>query len=84
MRIQAKVSGLGYFWMGLNDRETEGTFVWPSGEAFTYDEWGTFEPNDYNYSEDCVFSLLDGIWFDAFCLGHAPFVCEKDFISSFS
>ncbi len=30
----------GGFWLGANDATTEGTFVWLSGEAFSYTNWG--------------------------------------------
>jgi len=34
------------FWIGLNDRAQEGTWVWPSGELVTYENWNPAEPNN--------------------------------------
>jgi len=33
-------------WLGLNDIENEGTFVWTSGEPVTFTNWGGGEPNN--------------------------------------
>jgi hypothetical protein len=33
-------------WTGLNDAETEGTFQWVSGEAFTYSNWLPGQPDN--------------------------------------
>jgi hypothetical protein len=33
-------------WIGLNDVEVEGTFVWSSGEAVAYTNWAPGEPNN--------------------------------------
>lgn len=33
-------------WIGLNDTDQEGTFVWTSGEAVTYTNWADGEPNN--------------------------------------
>ena len=40
-------------WIGLNDAAEEGTFVWISGEAFTYSNWTPLEPNT-EFDEDYV------------------------------
>jgi hypothetical protein len=54
----------GYYWIGLNDRDQEGTFTWTSGagaclsnknvttvvlDAASYNHWGRNEPNNHVY-----------------------------------
>jgi len=46
------------FWIGYNDINLEGEFVWASGEATTYTNWLPGEPND-NGGEDAV--VMNGI-----------------------
>lgn len=43
-----------FLWIGLNDIQNEGTFVWVSGEALTFTNWSFGEPNDANGIEDYV------------------------------
>ena len=54
-------------WLGLNDIDNEGTFVWVDGSVSTYRRWNTGEPND-NYSfEDCVEISTNSSWNDFSC-----------------
>ena len=40
-------------WIGLNDRETEGTFVWLDGSNSLYRNWAPDELNSRRENEDC-------------------------------
>lgn len=70
-------SPFGHYWIGLNDVEEEGMFVWASGEPVTYTNWGVDEPNNQwggiaglpgeNYTEVLASDLNDlvpGDWND--------------------
>ncbi len=53
-------------WIGLNDQQTEGEFVWSSGESVAYTNWAGAQPDDYNGAEDHVMLFMDanGKWAD--------------------
>jgi hypothetical protein len=60
-------------WIGLNDRTTEGTFVWSSGSTSTFRSWDGGEPS----SGDCVnMSDNDGDWSVEDCDDDEDYVCE--------
>ena len=35
------------YWIGLTDEDTEGVFVWVTGEPLSYTNWNDGEPNDF-------------------------------------
>ncbi len=39
-------------WIGINDANLEGRFAWSSGEAVSYANWESGEPNNYFGNED--------------------------------
>jgi len=45
--------GGGSMWIGLNDRTTEGSFVWEDGSLVSFLSWNTSEPNQSG-DEDCT------------------------------
>lgn len=53
-------------WIGVNDREKEGEFVWVSGEKSAYTNWNAGEPNNYGTGEDYghIGDNADGKWND--------------------
>ena len=52
--------GWAYFWIGLNDIDVEGTFVWSDGTPASFFQWGSGEPD----SRD-TFYQSSGFWYDA-------------------
>lgn len=50
-------------YIGLTDKDVEGTFVWDSGEAFSYSNWASGEPNNSG-NEDFVQLVSSGRWND--------------------
>lgn len=81
-------------WIGLNDREHEGKFVWDSGKPMNFTHWDKGQPDDNHVSEhqDCVLLYIpepgdhhtykDGTpgWHDQRCSdgGFLGFVGEHD------
>jgi len=67
-------------WIGINDIQNEGQFVWLDGEAAPFTDWNDGEPNDSGGAEDCgvlyTGEASRGAWNDAKCANEYPFVCE--------
>ncbi|MCA9543659.1 MAG: CotH kinase family protein, partial [Myxococcales bacterium] len=77
---EARKVGGDSWWIGINDRETEGSFVWSTGPGESspgeYTNWGGGEPNDYGAGEDCGHFRGDGRWNDIPCDTRYPYLCE--------
>eukprot|EP01083_Nonionella_stella_P081734 225322_1 len=57
LRVANTISASFFIWIGLNDIDTEGTYVFEDGTAcddFCPQIWTTDEPNNYNGIEDCA------------------------------
>jgi hypothetical protein len=70
--------GIGQYWIGLNDRDVEGEFVWSNGEASTYTRWGNNQPDNASPDHDCA--TLDNdtyFWATQDCATELPAICEK-------
>jgi cysteine-rich repeat protein len=75
-RLIFDLVGGGKYWIGLNDRVSEVSFVWASGETARYRNWYPGEPND-NGNQDCAqFYGRDGTWDDDFCDESKRGICE--------
>uniref|UniRef100_A0A3B3RCN4 C-type lectin domain-containing protein n=1 Tax=Paramormyrops kingsleyae TaxID=1676925 RepID=A0A3B3RCN4_9TELE len=69
----------GDFWIGLSDREREGTWKWVDGTTIPVDE-GVKQPDDYNGNEDCVHQRtrnFDPGWNDLPCSYTLNWMCES-------
>lgn len=67
------------WWMGLNDRASEGAFAWDSGAPVSYTNWYPGEPNN-SANEDCgqlnrFYPELG--WNDEPCSLHLRYICES-------
>jgi hypothetical protein len=87
----ARVVGTGEFWLGGNDRTTEGAWAWDgSGTQFwsggatgaaepgVYTNFEPGEPNDGNGNSDCLRMITGGAWRDIDCAQEYPAVCESE------
>ncbi|XP_012877940.1 PREDICTED: C-type lectin domain family 4 member F isoform X2 [Dipodomys ordii] len=77
-----------YHWIGLTDKDTEGSWYWVDGTPFNSTEsrefWETNQPDNWLHKhgerEDCV--QIQKKWNDIYCSASYPWVCKKprDFI----
>ncbi|XP_047433202.1 CD209 antigen-like protein E [Mugil cephalus] len=68
-------------WIGLSDRETEGTWEWVDGTLLNKSFWKTGEPNNYGgRDEDCGtiqnYEQFNN-WNDTPCKSENFWICEK-------
>lgn len=55
----------GYLWIGFNDIEQEGTWVWSSGQEAPYTNWAGGEPNNNGDEDFAVMNWIEpGLWND--------------------
>lgn len=72
-------AGLSRVFIGLNDLESEGHFVYVEQSPMsTFSKWREGEPNNANKDEDCVEMVAAGEWIDVGCHLTMYFVCEFD------
>ena len=65
-------------WIGLNDRGSEGTFVWADNQANDFTYWAANQPNNFN-NEDCVHTLgvkHSFLWNDVGCDACHNYTCS--------
>lgn len=64
-------------WIGANDRQREGAFVWANGDPFVFELFAAGEPDNVLGLQDCVERRVDSSWNDRACSVENPFVCER-------
>ncbi|KAH8281913.1 hypothetical protein KR054_004120 [Drosophila jambulina] len=66
------------YWLGLNDRDSEGRFVSvASNKPAEFLKWKKGEPNNRINNEDCV-TLSNGEMWDDNCDNNVYFICQAD------
>lgn len=65
------------WWIGLNDLQQEGTFVWTDGSPVDFTAWNEGEPNNAG-EEDCANLPVwsGGLWNDLACDAPRPYICR--------
>ena len=69
-----------YGWLGASDEAVEGTWVWVTGEPFSYTNWAPYEPNNLDGVEHYLSYWGDeypGQWNDM-PTSVQTFVCEYE------
>ncbi len=70
-------AGLSRVYIGINDLEREGHFVYVERSPMTtFSKWREGEPNNAYDDEDCVEMVSSGEWIDVACHLTMYFVCE--------
>ena len=70
-------------WIGFNDVQSEGNWVWEDGWTGTYLYWGFLEPNNDQGNENCGqinWQTGTGEWNDADCVLttiYSGYVCQS-------
>ena len=79
--ITARVNGRESSWLGLDDIEIEGSWRWADGDALTWNNWNSREPNNAGGREDCGHMRADtlGLWNDAPCNVLLRYICQVDY-----
>jgi len=70
---------LGFIWLGANDQEKEGTWLWTDGAPVTDNQyWSPTQPDDFRGAQDCAVVNFGkpGLWDDQRCNGKYAFVCQ--------
>ena len=65
-------------WLGLNDLDQEGTWVWSDRTALSLANWKAGQPNNFgDMDEDCVgMIIMDGTWGDTPCSRTFNYMCK--------
>ncbi|XP_016041821.1 collectin-11 isoform X1 [Erinaceus europaeus] len=72
-------AGLARIFIGINDLEREGIFVYGDRSPMqTFNRWRSGEPNNAYDEEDCVEMVASGGWNDVACHITMHFMCEFD------
>ena len=68
------------YWIGLSDKQEEGSFVWESGlqlSATIVAHWNPGMPDNHGGNEHCGVIYQKGLG-DVSCSSNYPFVCQKE------
>lgn len=74
----AAASGMERIWIGGNDLENEGTFVWTDGKPFSYTNFESVQPDNYLNGQHGLSMYQNGRWDDASIGNHFAFVLKLE------
>ncbi|XP_061587429.1 collectin-12-like [Cololabis saira] len=78
--VRKAITGKGYFWLGLTDREKENIWKWVDGTIPTFKKWKPGQPDNWTHGhqdgEDCAGLIHNASWNDFYCTDRIGFICE--------
>ncbi|XP_047424118.1 collectin-12-like [Mugil cephalus] len=84
--LKKQISGKGYFWMGLTDKQEENKWLWLDGTEPAFTNWKPGQPDNWGHGkeegEDCAGLIHEGLWNDFFCEDLISYICEKEMETS--
>jgi len=72
-----KNNDLEDIWIGISDKQTEGTWRDVDGNVVPYSNWASGQPNGGS-SDNCVIMKGDGLWDDVACVESHPFLLTAE------
>lgn len=66
----------GSIWIGLTDKNSEGNFVWITGETFSYSNWDTGQPDNANGNQHYGILQNNGRWDDGYIGNSYHYILE--------
>ncbi|KAL3056031.1 hypothetical protein OYC64_018690 [Pagothenia borchgrevinki] len=67
-----------YTWIGLSDREEEGTWKWVDGSPLNLTFWKETQPDNGAERTHGAYISPSAWWKDRSCRNHLPWICEKE------
>ncbi|XP_061695547.1 collectin-12-like [Syngnathoides biaculeatus] len=81
MFVKDTVSGKGFFWLGLTDKDEENVWKWVDGSIPVFKKWNPGQPDNWTrgheHGEDCAGLIQNGNWNDFYCTERLGFICER-------
>ncbi len=69
------LTGVQEAWIGLNDIDEAGTYVWTDGVRYAYLNWDDTQPDEP--MDNCTVIGVSQRWFDYACDETRPFICAR-------
>ena len=78
-------SSVGNCWIGLNDRDVEGTYTWIDGTTVSYTNWPLNAPTINDANTCIVMDIPSGIWIATDCSASINiYFCKRAHIATTS
>ena len=68
----------GWWWIGYNDRITEGLWKWVQGGS-KIESWASGHPDQDATARDCAYMRPNGYWYAGECTGKHRYICERNY-----